>query len=73
MPESELAHDRLDVPEPLATDVGVNVQMRFVEFVVTDRATVPVNPFDGVMVRVDAPLTVELTVSAVGVADNAKS
>lgn len=37
--------------------VEVSVQTRFVEFVVTTRVTVPVNPFSGATVMVELPAT----------------
>lgn len=61
--------DRVDVPEPPVTLFGVRVQL-----VLSDaRATVPVNPFKGETVTVEVPAELTATVTAVGLADTAKS
>ena len=62
-------HDRVDVPEPPVTLVGVSVQA-----VLSDaRATVPVNPFTGETVMVEVPAELTATVTAFGLADIPKS
>jgi len=62
-------HDRVDVPEPPVTLLGVNVQA-----VLSDaRATVPVNPFTGETVMIEVPAELTATVTAFGLADTAKS
>jgi hypothetical protein len=48
-------------------------QTRFEEFVVTERATVPANPFRGATVMVEVPATPALTFTLVGFADIEKS
>jgi hypothetical protein len=48
-------------------------QMRFEEFVVTERATVPANPFRGATVIVEVPATPTLTFTLVGFVDIEKS
>jgi hypothetical protein len=50
-----------------------SVQTRLVELVVTERVTVPVNPFKGATVTVEVPLAPALTVTLVGPDDTAKS
>jgi len=56
--------DRVDVPEPPVTLLGVNVQA-----VLPDaRATVPVNPFTGEIVIVEVPGESTATDTAVGLA-----
>jgi hypothetical protein len=63
LPAAELLQDRVEDPEPPATLVGDNVQDRLVELVTTPRATTPVNPFRGVTVIVEVPLTPELAIT----------
>jgi hypothetical protein len=46
-------HDSVDVPDPPLTLVGAILHKRSVEFVVSERETVPTNPFSGEMVIVD--------------------
>ncbi len=46
-------HDSVDVPDPPLTLVGTILHNRSVEFVVSERETVPTNPFSGEMVIVD--------------------
>jgi hypothetical protein len=53
--------------------VGLRLQERLVELVVTVRVTVPVKPFRGAMVMVEDPLTPALTVTLVGLDEMAKS
>ena len=62
-------HDRVDVPEPPVTLVGVSVQAVLSD----ERATVPVNPFTGEMVMVEVPAELTATVTAFGLADIPKS
>jgi hypothetical protein len=59
-------HDSVEVPEPPVTLVGDKVQERFVELVVTVRATVPVKPFSGAMVIVEVPAAPAFVVTLVG-------
>ena len=61
MPAAEPVHDRLDVPPP-GICVTLRVQARLLELVMTDRATVPMNPFVGLIVMVDVPATPALRV-----------
>jgi hypothetical protein len=61
--------DSVEVPEPLATLVGVRVQAELSD----PRATVPVNPFNGDMVIVEVPAEPTGTVTEVGRAEIAKS
>ncbi len=62
-------HDRVDVPEPPVTLLGVNVQA-----VLPDaRATVPVNPFTGEIVIVEVPGEFTATDTTVGLAAIVKS
>ena len=63
MPAGRPLQDRVEDPEPPAILVGDNVQERLVELVTTPRVTTPVNPFRGVTVIVDVPLTPELTIT----------
>src|SRR6266849_4339107 len=65
--------DSVDVPEPPVMLVAERVQDRFVEFVVTARATVPVKLFTGATVIVEVPATPALTVTLVGLAVTVKS
>lgn len=61
--------DKVEVPEPPVTLVGVRVHA-----VLSDvRATFPVNPFRGAMVMVEVPAEPTVTVTAVGLAEIAKS
>jgi hypothetical protein len=61
------------VPEPPAIPLDERTQTRFEEFVVTERATVPANPFRGTTVIVEVPTTPTLTFTLVGFADIEKS
>ena len=61
------------MPEPPGTLRGVRVHERFVEFVVGERLTVPVKPFTGATVIVEAPPVLTLTGTVVGLADIVKS
>jgi len=53
--------------------VTLRVQVRLLELVMTDRATVPMNPFVGLMVMVDVPATPALRVRVEGLALMLKS
>ena len=67
-------HDRVEVPDPPVTLVGVRVQVRPpVGDTVAVSATVPVNPLTGVMVMVDVPAWLTLTATLVGLATIVKS
>jgi|SRR5579864_374698 len=66
-------HDKVDVPLPPVTVVGVRVHERLVEFEPTARATVPANAFAGVTVTVEAPAEPAIAVTGVGLALTAKS
>lgn len=72
MPAAEPVHDRLDVPPP-GICVTLRVQARLLELVMTDRATVPMNPFVGLIVMVDVPATPALRVRVEGLALMSKS
>jgi hypothetical protein len=65
--------DRVEVPEPPLMDEEDNVQDKFVEFVVTARPTVPVNPFRGDTVIVEVAAVPAVVVTAVGFAVAEKS
>ena len=65
--------DSVDVPEPPVMLVAERVQDRFVEFVVTARATVPVKPFTGATVIIEVPATPAFTVMLVVLAVTVKS
>ena len=73
MPACEALQDRIELPEPPVTLLELRVQTRLVEFVVTERATVLVNLFNGLMVIVEVPATPAFTVAAVGFALIVKS
>ena len=53
--------------------VGNRVQEMLEELVVTERVTVPINPFSDDTVMIELPSTPVLTVTVVGLADIAKS
>jgi len=72
LPAAEPVHDRADVPPP-GICVTLRVQARLLELVMTDRATVPMNPFVGLTVMVEAPATPVLTVTVEGLALMLKS
>lgn len=65
--------DRVLVPEPPVMLVGLRVQLRLVELVVTVRATVPAKPFNGATVIVEVPATPTVVVTLVGLAAMVKS
>jgi len=61
--------DNVDVPEPPVAVVGDRVQAELSDV----RATVPVNPFNGEMVIVEAPAEPTDTATEVGEAEMVKS
>jgi hypothetical protein len=65
--------DSVEVPDPPVILVDVRVHDRLVELVVTERVTLPVNPFIGVTVIVEVPATPSFTVTLVGLAEIMKS
>lgn len=70
--ETEL-HERIELPEPLATVVGERVHDRLGELVVTVRVTVPAKPFVGLTVNVEFPAMLVLGEILAGLAVRAKS
>ena len=62
-------HDRAEVPEPPVTEAGERLQLALS----LDKATFPVNPFNGVMVMVEVPAAPTVTVTLVGLAAMSKS
>ena len=72
MPACEALHDKVEEPEPPVIVVGDNEQDRFVELVATASVTVSVNPFCGVTVIVDVPVTPALTATLVRLAVTVK-
>ena len=68
-PAAVKVQDRVDVPEPPVTLAGVSVQAVLLDA----RATVPVKAFRGETVMVEVPAELTATVTAVGLADTAKS
>lgn len=68
-PGAVKVQDRVDVPEPPVTLVGVSVQAVLLDA----RATALVNAFRGETVMVEVPAELTATVTAVGLADTAKS
>jgi hypothetical protein len=73
LPAGDPRQDRVELPEPPVIVVGESVQTRFVEFVVTERVTVPLKPFTGATVMVELPMPLEFTVTVVGLAVMVKS
>jgi hypothetical protein len=66
-------HERVDVPEPV-TLVGVRVQVSPVAGLTLDvKLTIPLKPPRAVMVIVEVPATLALTVTVVGLAEMVKS
>ena len=53
----------MDGPDPPTIDVEVRVHDRFVELVVTARATVPTNALTGAIVIVEVPATPTFTLT----------
>ena len=66
MPYGNPWQERVEVPEPPVMLVGETVHERFVELVITTRATVPANPFTGETVTVEAPEVFTRTRTLVG-------
>ena len=73
MPATFAAHDRVEVPLPPDTVVGVTVQDRLVEFDDTARAVAAANPFSGVIVTVEVVAELAAAVTDIGLALMAKS
>ncbi len=69
---AEPLQDRVEVPDPV-TLVGLRLQARPAGETVTDRLTVPENPFTGVMVMVEVPVAPALMVTLVGLSVMVKS
>jgi hypothetical protein len=65
--------DNLEVPEPPAIVVTVNVHARLVELVEAARVTVPVKPLTGVTDTVAVPAVLTVVETVVGLAVTAKS
>ena len=73
LPLVEAAQDRVEVPEPL-TLVGAGVHVIPLEgLLATVKLTTPANPLTGVIVIVEVPAWLTLTLTLVGVAAIAKS
>jgi hypothetical protein len=66
-------HDSVEVPDPPLIDVADRVQVRLVEFVVTARETVDVNPLIGATVIVETPAVPAAAETVVGFAVTLKS
>lgn len=66
-------HDRVDVALPPVIVPGLAVHDKLVEFDVTARATLDVNPFTGAMVIVEVLAELATPVTAVGLALTVKS
>jgi len=62
-------HDRVEVPEPPVTVAGVRVQTVLSEV----RATLPAKPLRGLMVIVEVPAELTVTLTLLGLAAIAKS
>jgi len=73
LPTTEPEHDRVELPEPPVILVDDKVHDRFVEFVVTPRATVPENPFTDPTDIVDVPATFTVVETLAGLAAMLKS
>jgi hypothetical protein len=73
LPATLPVQESVEVPEPPVILVEVSVQARFVEFVVTARVTVPVNPFTRATVMVEGLATPTFMVKLVGLAETVKS
>jgi len=65
--------ERVEVPVPPVILVELRTHERLEEFVVTERATVPVKPLIEVIVIIDVPGTPVFTVTLVGLAEILKS
>ncbi len=66
-------HASVEAPEPPVNIVGDNVQVRFVEFVVTPRLTGLLKPFRAVTVIVEVPAVPVTIVTIAGLAEIVKS
>ena len=73
MPGTLPVHERDDTPEPPVTLTGLRLHVRSVEFSLTERVTVPMKPFAGVMVTVEVFATLILAVTEAGLAVTVKS
>lgn len=62
-------HDRVEVPVPPVTEVGVRVQAELSEV----RATFPVKPLTGAIVIVEVPAEFTVTLTVLGAAAMVKS
>src|SRR5438093_13760860 len=69
LPAAVKVQDRVEVPEPPVTAAGFRVQAALSDA----RATSPANPFNGEIVMVEVPAEPTVTVTAVGLAEIAKS
>jgi hypothetical protein len=69
LPAAVNVHDRVEVPEPPVTVVGVRVQAELSLV----KATSLVNPFTGEIVIVEVPAELTTTVTVVGLAEIVKS
>jgi len=68
LPAIPAVHESMEVPEPPATLVELNVHDRLVELAVTARVTVPAKPFTGATVIVEVPATPVLSLTLIGLA-----
>ena len=73
MPDTLPVHDRTETPEPPTMLIGFSVQGRLVEFVVTERFTVPAKPLRGVTVIAEVLRAVAFVVTIVGLTVRMKS
>jgi len=74
VPLAVAVHERVEVPEPPVTEVGVRVQVMPVDGeTVSVSATVPVNPLTGVTVMVEVRAIFVLPLTLVGLALIVKS
>lgn len=73
VPLTVAVQDRVDVPDPPVTEVGVSVHVIPVAGEEDDvSATVPVNPLTGATVIVEVPAWLVLTATLVGLAVSVK-
>jgi len=73
LPAVEELQDRVTEPEAPVMLVDDSLHERLVELVVADRLTVPVKPFRGATLIVEAPPTPALKVMLVGLEEMVKS
>jgi hypothetical protein len=66
-------HERVELPDPPETVVGLILHVRLVEFVVAARFTVPANPLRGAIVVVELPAEPAFSVMLLGLTFNVKS